>query len=296
MDSDVIKKFKESGKIAATALQHGAKMIIVGAKLVDVCDAVEEKIKELGGEPAFPAQSSRNDIAAHYCPEEDDETVYEEGDVVKLDCGVHVDGYVSDNAVTVDLGDNAELVKASRDAVNAALKLVKPGVRIGELGRAIQEAIEKYGFAPVKNLSGHGIGRYSVHGSPSIPNFDTGNKLELQEGQSIAIEPFASAGAGMIYESGNPTVFMQIDRKPIRSQFARAILKDIEAYKGLPFALRWLSRKHDIGKTKFGLKELLNAGIIRGYPPLPDVKHGLVSQAEHSVLVLDKPIIITKIE
>jgi len=296
MDSETLKKFKDSGRIAATALQHGAKMIKPGVKLVDVCDAVEKKIKELGGEPAFPAQTSNNDIAAHYCPEEDDETVYKEGDVAKLDCGVHIDGYVSDNAVTVDLGGNSELVKASRDAVNAALKVVKPGAKIGEIGRAIQQAIEKYGFAPVRNLSGHGIGRFSVHESPSIPNFDSGNEQTLKEGQSIAIEPFASAGAGMIYESSNPTVFMAVNKKPVRSSFAREVLKTIEQYNGLPFALRWLTRKHGIGKTKFAIRELLNAGIIKGYPPLPDVKHGLISQAEHSVLVFDKPIVITRLE
>ncbi|MFH1770356.1 MAG: type II methionyl aminopeptidase [archaeon] len=295
MDKEVIEKYKESGRIAATALKHGADMIKVGVKLVDVCDAVEDKIRELGGEPAFPAQTSRNEIAAHYCPEEDDETVYEKGDVATLDCGAVVDGYVSDTATTIDLGSNSELIQASKDALEAALKLIKPGARISEIGAAIEKAIEARGFSPVRNLSGHGIGQFIVHQAPSIPNFDSGNDQTLKEGMAIAIEPFASAGAGMIYESGNPTVFMQIARRPIRSQYARAILKDIEAYNGLPFALRWLTRKHGVGKTKIGIKELTNAGIIKGFPPLPDVKHGLVSQAEHSVLVLDEPIVITRL-
>ncbi|MFC2134861.1 type II methionyl aminopeptidase [Bacteroidota bacterium] len=296
MDSEEIKKYRESGIISAKALQFGAKMIKPGVKLLDVCDAVEEKIKELGGGIAFPAQTSRNDIAAHYCPEEDDESVYKEGDVVKLDCGATVDGYVSDNAMTVDLGDNSNLIKASRDALNAALKIAKPGTTIGELGGAIQEAIEKLGFSPVKNLSGHGIGLLSVHQAPSVPNFNTGNTNQLKEGMAVAIEPFASTGAGMIYESGDPSVFMQEQKKPIRSQYARELLKTIESYKGLPFTTRWLTRIHGMGKTRFGLKELINAGIIKGYPALPDVKHGLVSQAEHSVLVFDKPIIITKLD
>ncbi|MBU0471726.1 MAG: type II methionyl aminopeptidase [Nanoarchaeota archaeon] len=296
MDSEVLKKFKESGRIAAEALNYGSKLIKVGVKVIDICDAVEEKIKSLGGQPAFPVQISRNDIAAHYCPEEGDITVLQEGDIVKLDVGAHVDGYVSDNALTVDLGDNAALVKASRDAVNAALKLVKPGVAIGELGKAIQQVIEGYGFLPVRNLSGHGINKYTVHESPSIPNFDSGNKEELIEGQSIAIEPFASNGAGMICERGNPTVFMQVARKPVRSPFTRQILKDIEQYKGLAFALRWLTKTHGVGKTKFGLNELIKAGVVRGFPPLPDVNNGLISQAEHSVLVFDKPIVITRFE
>ncbi|MBL7057073.1 type II methionyl aminopeptidase [Candidatus Woesearchaeota archaeon] len=296
MDSETIEKYRQSGKIAAKALQHASKLIKPGVKLVTVCDAAEDKIRELGGGIAFPTQTSRNEIAAHYCPEDDDETVYQEGDVVKLDVGATVDGYVSDNALTVDLGDHAKLVKASREAVNAALKIVKPGTTLGEIGTAIQTAIEKYGFAPVKNLSGHGIGHYSVHESPSVPNFDSGSKNELVEGQSIAIEPFASTGAGMIQESSNPTVFMHVARRSVRSAFGRDILKDIESYNGLPFTTRWLSRKHGIGKTKFGLRELVNAGVIRGYPPLPDVRKGLVSQAEHSVLVFDKPIIITKLD
>ncbi len=293
MDKETIRKFKESGKISAKALMHGAKMIKPGARLIDVCDAVEEKIRALGGEIAFPAQTSRNEIAAHYCPEQDDESTYQEGDLVKLDCGTHVDGYVSDNAMSVDLGGHAELLKASREALDAALKLVKPGTRISELGAAIQQAIEKRGFLPVKNLSGHGIGYFSIHSSPSIPNYENDDDSVLEDGMVIAIEPFASNGAGMIHESGQPTVFMHVARKPIRGTFARDLLKDIETYSNLPFTSRWLSRKHGIGKTRFGLRELLNAGIIRGYPPLPDVQKGFISQAEHSVIVTSRPIIIT---
>ncbi|MBU1201048.1 MAG: type II methionyl aminopeptidase [Nanoarchaeota archaeon] len=296
MNAEVIKKFKESGAISAKVLLFGSKMIKPGVKIIDVCDAVEEKIRALGGQPAFPAQVSRNEIAAHYCPEQDDETTFQEGDIVKLDCGTHVDGYVSDNAISVNLGDFEELVKASKDALNAAVKMAKPGTRTSEIGRAIQEQIEKYNFSPVKNLSGHGIGLYTVHASPSIPNFDNKVSEVLKEGQSIAIEPFASNGAGLIHEKGEPTVFMQQTRKPIRSQFARDLLKDIDAYNGLPFTTRWLSRKHGVGKTRFGLRELINAGIIKGYPSLPDIQKGFISQAEHSVLVFDKPIIITKID
>ncbi len=296
MDDYALKKYKESGIISAKALAHGAKLIKVGARLLDVCDAVEAKIKELGGEPSFPAQTSRNEIAAHYCPEENDETVYAQGDVVKLDCGAHVEGYVTDNATTVDLGDNAKLVRASRDAVETVVKMAKTGVRISEIGGKIEEIISANGFSPVKNLSGHGVGHYTVHTNPSMPNYDNGNSNNLKEGQIVAIEPFASAGAGMIHESGAPTVFMQSAKRPIRGTFARLILKDIAQFNGLPFTTRWLSRVHGIGKVKFGLRELQSAGIIRGYPALPDVRGGLISQAEHTVIVGEKPIIVTKLD
>lgn len=296
MDSETIEKYRKAGEIAAKALKHGADMIEPGVKLLDVCDAVEEKIKELGGEIAFPCQTSINAVAAHYCPEEDDNTIYEKGQIIKLDCGATYDGYVADNAVSVDLGDNQELLEASKDALEAALELVRPGAKLAEIGKAIQEAIESKGFSPIRNLSGHGIGRYIVHQEPTIPNFEAGGSGELKEGMAIAIEPFASDGAGMIYESSNPTVFMQVTKKPIRSKFARELLKDIQSYNGLPFTTRWLSRKHGVGKTKFGLKQLKQAGIIRAFPPLPDNNGGLVSQHEHSVLVLDDPIIITQLD
>ncbi len=295
MEKEVLKSYKEAGRIAATALKYGTSLIRPGVKLVEVCDAVEDKIRELGGGIAFPAQTSRNEIAAHYCPEEDDESVFEEGDVVKLDCGATYDGFVADNAASVDLGNHKDLLMASRDALDSALKLVAPGVRISELGRAIQEAIESYGYSPVRNLSGHGIGRFIIHQAPAIPNFNNGNMDVLEEGQAIAIEPFASDGAGLIQESGIPTVFMHVARKPVRSQFARQILKRIESYQGLPFTTRWLTREFGIGKVKLGLRELLNVGIVKGFPALPDIQKGFVSQAEHSVIVLDKPEIITKI-
>lgn len=294
MDAEILKSYKEAGRIAATALQYGIKMIKPGVKLVDVCDAVEEKIKSLGGGIAFPAQVSLNEIAAHYCPTADDEIIFNEEDVAKLDCGATFYGYVADTAMSV--GANKELIQASRDALNAALKLVAPGTKISELGRAIQEAIESHGFLPVRNLSGHGIGRYTIHTSPSIPNFNNGDDTLLEEGSAIAIEPFASTGAGLIHESGIPTVFMHVNRRPVRSQFARDILKRIETYNGLPFTVRWLTREFGVGKTNFGLRELLQADVIKGYPALPDIQGGFISQAEHSVLVFDKAVIITKPE
>jgi len=296
MDSETLKKYQKSGMISATALRYGSKLIKPGVKLVDVCDAVEGKIRELGGGLAFPAQVSRNDIAAHYCPEEDDESTFKEGDIIKLDCGAHYEGYVTDNAMTIDLGDNAKLVKASRDAVETVVDMAKTGTKISAIGAKIQEIITANGFEPVRNLSGHGVGYYIVHASPSMPNFDNANQNTLKEGQIIAIEPFASNGAGMIHESGNPTVFMHVAKRPVRGQFARQILKDIDGYNGLPFTTRWLSRIHGISKTRFGLRELMSAGIIRGYPSLPDVKGGLVSQAEHTLIVGEKPIVLTRLE
>ncbi len=296
MDKEVLESYRKAGRIAQEALLHGKTLIKPGEKLLAVCDSVEEFIASKGAKTAFPAQISVNNIAAHYCPDFEDKTEFQQGDLVKLDVGVHVDGYVGDNALTVDLGDHKELVQASKDALSAALKLVKPGITISELGRAIHEAIKSYNLSPIKNLSGHGLGRFEIHTSPSIPNFDTGDNTGLEEGTAIAIEPFATNGAGSIYESSNATIFSQHSTKPVRSPFAREILRSIEQYEGLPFAKRWLVKKFGPGKTAFGLKELLKVNILQEHPPLPEKGKGLVSQAEHTIIVLDKPIITTQLD
>ena len=296
MDTEVLEAYKKAGRIAQEALQHGGKLIKIGTKVVDACDAVDEFILQKGAFPAFPAQISMNNIAAHYCPDFEDSLEFKEGDVCKIDVGVHVDGYVGDNALTVDLGDHKQLVQASKDGLNAALKIVKPGVTLGEIGRAIHDAIAKYDLSPIRNLSGHGLGKFQIHTSPQIPNFDTGDETELEEDMAIAIEPFATNGYGAIFESSNPTIFSQDSHKNPRSQFAREVLRQIETYQGLPFAKRWLVKQFGVGKTNFALRELVKIGVLKEHPPLPEKEKGLVSQHEHSLIVKDKPIITTKLD
>jgi methionyl aminopeptidase len=296
MDKETFDAYVKAGRIAAQALEHGRKLIKIGASLLEVTEAVEKKIVELGGDFAFPPQISLNDIAAHYCAGFDDKTIFKEGYVVKLDVGVQINGFVGDTALTVVLGNDEKLkllAEASREALNSALSMIKPGVTLSELGKAIHDEITKRGFSPVRNLSGHGLAQFIIHDKPSVPNFDTGSNETLEEDQVIAVEPFASTGSGVVYESSNPTIFSLDDIKPIRSQITREVIKDLEKYNGLPFAHRWLVKKHGLGKTSFALRELKNIGVIREFPPLPDKAHGIISQAEHTVIVREKPVITT---
>jgi len=293
MEKEILDKYIKAGKIASEAREYGKSLIKVGASLLEVSDKIEKKILELGGKLAFPTQISINDVAAHNCAEPDDDTKFEKGDLCKLDIGVHIDGYVADTAVTIDLGDNEDLVKASEDALNEALKIIKPGVTLAEIGEAIKNAIAKYNFAPIKNLSGHGLDRFVIHGPPTIPNFNTHDNTELKEDQVIAIEPFATNGGGMIYETDKANIFSLVEKKPVRSQITRAVLKEIEQFENLPFTTRWLTKKFPLFKVNFALRELLQIEAIRKYPPLPEKNHGLVSQAEHTVIVKEKPIITT---
>ena len=288
MEREILNNYERAGRIAARALNHGSHLIKEGATIRDVLDQVEAFITKQGAAPAFPAQISLNTIAAHSCPSQEDETVFSHVDVVKLDVGVHVNGYIGDNALTVNLDkENVEkerLVEASRAARDAAIRLVKAGITPHALGAAIEQEIVKRGFKPVRNLSGHGLDQYQIHTAPSIPNFASGEQHPLVAGQVIAIEPFATTGKGMIYSSSNPTVFALKQLRPVRSPAAREVLEKIKAYNGLPFTERWLTQALG-SKARIGLLELRRAGALHEYPPLPEEGRGLVSQSEHTVLV-----------
>jgi methionyl aminopeptidase len=261
-----------------------------------VCDAVDAKIRELGAVPAFPTQISCDNIAAHYCSPADDPTILDK-QVASLDVGVSVNGAIGDTALTVDLsGEHEALVKASREAVEAAVKAVRIGVTLGEIGKIIQDVIKSHGFSPIRNLSGHGLARFDIHTWPSVPNVATDDDTVLEDGMVIAIEPFASTGSGTVRDSGDANVFSLAEHKPVRSPFAREVLAYIEEeYGTLPFAQRWLVAKFGAGKTRLAMRELFNAEIVQGYPPLVDSGKGITSQAEHSVLVAEKPIVLTKL-
>ncbi len=276
-EPDVLDKHREAGRILADVRNEAIKKVKVGGRLLGLAEGIERAIREKGGEVAFPVNISRNEEAAHATPSKDDASVFSK-DLVKLDIGVHIDGYIADTAVTVDLGKHDTLVNAANDALDAALSVVKAGVDIEEISTAIEEAIEGYGVLPVANLTGHGLERYTQHAAPSIPNRKIQSGVKLEEGQVVAIEPFASDGNGRVHEAGKTEIYSFVHAKPIRSPEGRAILKQIQVYKTLPFAKRWLE-----GRVDIGLKQLELAGIIRGYPVLKD--RGFVSQAEDTIIV-----------
>lgn len=296
MEEGTLKKYLEAGRVAAEALEFGRGLVKPGARILDIAEQIEAKIVKLGGQPAFPVNISFNDAAAHYTPTPNDKIVLDD-QLVKLDVGVHIDGFVGgDTATTIDLsGKYTDLVKASREALNAALKVVQIGTKLGDIGKEIEQAIESHGFRPVRNLSGHGIGEWTVHQEPSIPNIDTEDETELEEGMTIAIEPFASAGAGFVHDKGNPFIYSITGSKPVRNIVTRQVMKKINEYNGLPFATRWLAKEFPLFKVNVALRDLNQLDILRSYAPLVDKDKGMVSQAEHSIYVGDKVIVMTKL-
>ncbi len=290
-----MKDWETAGKIAAEARDYAKSLVKIDTGVLEVTEKVEKRIIELGGNLAFPLNVSINDIAAHYTAVVKDELKFKESDLVKLDVGVQFNGAIGDTAVSVDLGNNTELVRASEEALEAALKLANPGVKVCEIGKVIHEVITSKGFSPVRNLSGHGLGEYRIHDKPTIPNFDNGDDTELKEGQKIAIEPFASTGAGIIGDGKPSDIYRLADIKPVRNPNVRKIIMYIgENYKELPFAKRWLLKKFDSFKVSFALNLLERSEILYRYPQLIEKKKGsLVSQSEHSLIVGKK--VTTKI-
>ncbi|MEZ5988247.1 MAG: type II methionyl aminopeptidase [Planctomycetota bacterium] len=281
--------FREAGRIACAAREHARSLIRPGTLLKDVVEACEAKIRELGGQPAFPAQISRNHIAAHYCPPPDDVTRVEAGDIIKLDCGVHVDGYVADNAVTVDLrdGDASALSMASRVALENVIAIAGPGVSISELGRTIHDTITSLGFKPVFNLTGHGVARWKVHCAPQIPNYDDKRVGRLQKDQVIAVEPFASDGKGFIEEVGKAEVFMQTRAAKPKDKLDDALGEALAAFRMLPFARRDLLRLLGPDRVEAALLQLRRRRLIHEYPPLCEAPGVRISQHEHTLLVTE---------
>src|SRR3989338_5402529 len=295
MEQQTINDFIKAGRITAEALEYGKSLIKKGSKILDVTEQIEKKIYEMGGKPAFPVRISCNEIAAHFCVEEDDSKVFDDK-LVCLYLGVHINGAIGDNAYTIDLsGKYSDLVTAAQKALEEALKVVQVGIELRVIGRTINDTIKSYGFNPVRNLSGHGLGLYGIHTEPTIPNIDNGDRTKLAKGMTFAIEPFATTGAGVVHESGLATVFMLEHPKPVRSPITREILKEISSYEGLPFAKWWLTKKFG-AKANFALRELKQLGMIHEFPPLVEAGKGIVSQAEHSVLIGDdsEVIVLTK--
>ncbi len=284
MTEEIAEKYFTAGKILSQVRGEAKDRIKIGASMLEVAEFVEKRAIELGADgSAFPCNISRNEEAAHATPVPGDQTVFGE-DIVKLDLGVHVDGYIADSAITVDLsGKYGDMVKASEDALYAAIDTVKSGVTTADLGAAIEDAITSYGLKPIGNLTGHGVAQYIPHASPSVPNRRVSSGAVLNTGDVIAIEPFATDGAGRVVDGNLVEIFQVIRNKPIRLPAARQVLKDLESHRTLPFARRWLSGE----KIDYALLQLERAGIIHSFPVLKEVSGGMVSQAEHTVIVTE---------
>ncbi len=287
-EAEILRRFEKAGAIAKRISEDSKKLILPGESLLDIAESVEKMIEDAGAKPGFPTNISINELAAHFTPEWDCETLLGEKDIVKVDLGVQVDGCIGDIAYTIDLSnEQGKLVEASQNALNAAIAAAKPGVKVGEIGGAIEDEIKKLGFKPIENLTGHMLRPYMLHAGVEIPNIRVPGGYELQEGDIFAIEPFATNGEGRVNDTSQVEIFSIEQTRNTRMRQSRQVLAyALENYFTLPFAERWLHKKFQ-SKLLLGaaLKELMGSGILRPYPVLKEAKNGLVSQAELTVVI-----------
>ncbi|MFB6116877.1 type II methionyl aminopeptidase [Halosegnis sp.] len=289
LDAEKYEKHRQAGEILAQVRDEAAERTEVGTGYLEISEWAEERIRELGddrgvpAEPAFPVNVSVDNEAAHGAAAPgDDRTIGEE--MVKLDIGVHIDGWLADTAVTVDFTGTADLVEAAEEALDAALEQVEPGVHTGEIGAAIESTIDGYGYNPVVNLTGHGLGRWDQHTAPNIPNRGVDSGTELAVGDVVAIEPFATDGGGKVTEGAQEEIYALEEEASVRNRQARQALEQIvEEFKTLPFARRWL----DTRRAKMALRRLEQQGVVHGYPVLQESEGTLVAQREHTVIVTE---------
>lgn len=281
LNSEKYEKHREAGAILAEVREETAARVEVGASHLEIAEFAEDRIRELGGEPAFPVNISIDEEAAHATPKPDDESVFGE-EMINIDIGVHIDGWLADSAFTVDLSGTPDLVDAVEEALEAAIEIIEPGIETGVIGREIETTIDGFGYNPVVNLTGHGLGHWEQHTTPNIPNRAVSQGVELEVGDTVAIEPFATDGGGKVTEGADEEIFALDREGSVRNRQAREALEQIVAdFKTLPFARRWLTTD----RAQMALRRLKQQNIIHGYPVLKEDDGFLVSQAEHTVIV-----------
>ena len=286
-----LEHWREAARIAARAREIGLRAAKVGVLRRDIAEQVEAFIRHEGAEPAFPVNLSRNAEAAHYTPSSQDTAFLEEGDLLKVDVGAHLDGAIADTAMTIEVGGGRRyenLIRAVKDAVEAGIAHVRAGVAVDEISTAIERAIHARGVKPIVDLTGHTIERYLLHAGKSIPNASGMSGDRLQEGEVVAIEPFATNGVGSI-ENGPFGNIVRFRKDPGTSDPDVASL--FERFRTLPFTPRWVGP----GSGRPALERTRR--LLQSYPVFVERAGGWVAQAEHTVLVhADHAEVLTRLE
>ncbi len=274
----------KAGNIARKALERGKEVCEVGVNYLDVAEEVEKVIWDNGAKPAFPTNISVNNIGAHYTPVENEGQTFEKGDVVKIDIGCHVDGYIADNALTVELGTNryTSLIEAAEESLEFAIKSMRPGMKIRDVGRNIETVITSKGYNPISNLTGHELEQYSLHAGTAIPNVTRGFG-KIKEGMVLAIEPFATDGVGKVRDKEPGEIYKLEKKRRLKGEDLEFYNWIEERFDHLPFAARWCKEYSDDYKDLLDRQKRFST--VLNYPVLEERKNGIISQREHTVIV-----------
>ena len=295
----MIDSYIKAGKIVSKIRTDASKMIKEGCLVLDLVEYVESEILKQDAEIAFPCNVSINEVAAHYTSPANDKTIIHAGDLVKLDLGAMVNGCIADSAVTVmaegniderfsqdQINENQELIEASAAGLEAAIATVRAGVELNKIGAAVHEAISDFDFNPIFNLMGHSLEQYNLHAGISVPNYDNNDTFKLDEGQAVAIEPFATTGIGHVNDAPGHYIYSYMANKPFRMKSTQKVLTYIQNNNQyVPFSGRWITDKFGERRGGIALKQLSDAMAIYPYAPLKEKKDCFVSQKEHTLIV-----------
>jgi len=296
LSKEALEKYEEAGRIASKVRERMKDVVKEGMRIIKICEEAEETIRRMGGKPAFPCNVSVNEVAAHYTSPPGDERIIPKGSIVKIDIGVHIDGYIADTAVTVCFNpEYEEMIRTSQIALETAIRTIRPGIFTSELGSKVQSVIESRGFKPISNLTGHQIGRYLIHAGKSLPNVSHISFRRIREGEVYAIEPFVTTleAEGKVTEGEGSYIFRFLKRKNLRLRESKKLLRFIEKnFRTLPFAKRWLKNYGALDESAF--KELLESRCLLAYPVFIEASGEWVAQSEHTVYIdKDGPVVLT---
>ncbi|KAG8158583.1 hypothetical protein KVR01_011705 [Diaporthe batatas] len=310
LNSDFLTDYRQAAETHRQVRQWAQRSIKPGQPLLEVANGIEDATRRLVGHDGltqgdallagmgFPTGLNVDNVVAHYSPNAGCKTVLQQDNVLKVDIGVHVNGRIVDSAFTMSFDpmyDN--LLEAVKDATNTGVREAGIDVRLGELGGYIQETMESYEceingvtypIKPVRNLCGHTILPYSIHGTKSVPLVKTNDVTKMEEGDVFAIETFGSTGTGRWVDQGEVSHYALRRDTPhvdLRLSSAKSLLKVIKQNFGtIPFCRRYLDR---IGHDKYllGLNHLVRAGIVEDYPPMVEKKGTYTAQFEHTILL-----------
>ena len=333
MNSDFLSDYRRGAEAHRQVRQHAQKNIKPGQTLTEIAEGIEKGVRALTGHQGlvegdnirggmgFPTGLSINHCAAHYTPNAGNKMVLQQDDVMKVDIGAHINGLIVDSAFTLAFNPRYDnLLAAVKDATNTGVREAGIDVRVGDIGAAIQETMESYEVEldgqtlpvkAIKNLNGHDIVPYSIHGGKSVPIVKSNDQTKMEEGEIFAIETFGSTGKGYVrddvslhsfpmwpecsahrnqLETSHYAKRADAPNVALRVSSARSLLNTITKNFGtLPFCRRYLDR---LGHEKYllGLNNLVQTGVVEAYPPLCDQKGSYTAQFEH---VSDAQVVIT---
>lgn len=298
------RDLRKAAEAHRQARQYAQKNIKPGMSMTRIANLIENTTRALtegkdllDAGIGFPTGLSLNECAAHYTPNKGDTTILKEKDVLKVDIGVHVHGNIIDSAFTMTFDDKYDqLLAAVKDATNTGIREAGIDVRLGDIGAAVQETMESYEIeldgktypiVPIRNLNGHNINPYTIHGGKSVPIVKTGDQTKMEEGEVFAIETFGSTGRGYVHNEGECSHYARVKdvNVPLRINSAKTLLNVIDKNFGtLPFCRRYLDR---LGQEKYALalRTLVQNGVVQDYPPLVDAPGSYTAQFEHTIIL-----------